>query len=451
MAIDDKHSEYEKYSHRWDTSRAVIGGEDVVKGLTGDYKPTDFLPGFYPEDWERYKWYVQRAVFIAYTAFTHTGLLGSVFRKDPDMEFPETIEYIEKNINGKAQGIKQFAKRVVSENLEVGRVGIFVDYPNIEEEGRTGEEQATVNIYTAESILDWKTETINNQLVLTMVVLLEHDPIIGKQYRVLIIENGVYYQRIYDEDEDLISEYQPRNFKGELFTYIPFQFCGSKDNTPSVDKPPLLDIAFVNKGHYRNSADHEENLHVHGQGTLLLWSDLSAEEWKTANPNGVNVGARAGHFLGQNGGGELLQLRESQAYQVAMDKKVIQMIGIGARFIQESAGNQRVDAVKMDKGQKESGLITLVDNCESAMINAIKFIIDFMSGEELEYKFELNRDFYDTNITAQEKTAMIMLVDSGVMPKSDARTLLKKAGWIAADKTEDEIEAEIETDISINE
>ncbi len=456
MPINKKHKDYTKNSNRWDTSRAVIGGEDVIKGKTGDFKPQDFLPKFSPEDKGRYDAYVFRASFVAYTGFTHIGLLGSVFRKPFEFEPSNTIEYLSDNADGQAQGLDQLSKETVSEALKVGRVGLFVDYPKVND-SRNGEEQASIVLYHAENIINWKVGVKENQLFLESVTLAEEveeevdefSTEAKKQYRFLKIdEDGKYFQEVYDENERIKEEtFYPTDYNGNQFEIIPFQFIGAENNRPSVDKPPLLDIANVNLAHYRNSADNEENLHIHGQGTLILGSNMSTEDFKKANPNGVSVGSRNGHFLGDNAFAELLQLDPSQTLQTAMDKKVTQMIGIGARFIQEEYVDMRVDQVQVNKAQKESGLATLVGNCTKGITNCINWVLMFMGEKEQDFSFALNMDFFGASLTAQEITAMIMLVDTGVMPKSDARRKLKNIEWIDSEKTEEEIEAEIEVDV----
>ena len=46
---------------------------------------------------------------------------------------------------------------------------------------------------------------------------------------------------------------------------IPFQFLGSENNDTSIDDSPLYDMAEVNIGHYRNSADYEEAAYRSGE------------------------------------------------------------------------------------------------------------------------------------------------------------------------------------------
>src|SRR5690606_9759514 len=116
--------------------------------------------------------------------------------------------------------------------------------------------------------------------VLTLVVLVEtyteetdvFETKEGIQYRELRIENGVYKVQLWrakDANSSDFVEYEepyyPKDGAGNSLTEIPFTFIGSKNNEPSIDSPPMYDMADINVAHYRNSADYEESVFVVGQ------------------------------------------------------------------------------------------------------------------------------------------------------------------------------------------
>lgn len=457
MALLTNNKEYNKYKHRWDLCRATMGGSDVIKGITEDYNPKDFLPMSDDGDKERYKKYLLRAVYINYVGWTQEGLTGVVFRKQYQLETPVILDYIDGNINGSGKGIEQFSKMIVGNLLSVGRAGVLVDHPKTngkqtKEEVANGNKVATANYYKAESIFNWSEKVINGAVVLTQVRLHEIKTIEEDEFneteekvvRVLSLDDaGNYFYRILNEKEEVIEgPLYPTKKDGTFFKEIPFQFFGAVDNRPTVDKPPLYDIAIVNLAHYRNSADHEENLFIHGQGTLFLTSNMSWKSFNEANPNGIMVGARKGHFLGDGGNAQLLQLDAATAIGNAMDSKVAQMIGIGARFIQDKSGKETAEAAKIGAGQQVSGLGTLVGNVSDGMLNVIGWLSDFMGGKG-ESTFELNKDFFDQSITALEASTFAMFGDTGVVAKADIRHLLRRVGWLRQDRTDEQIDQEI--------
>lgn len=448
-SLQNKHKSYDSGQLRWMLMRGAVGGEDVIKGKVGPYKSSDFLPKFDSKsdpDCSRYKKYVELAVYYNYTGWTQQGLSGAIFRKPPVVEVPDSLEYLFDNADGTEHGIEQVIKETVAENLTVGRVGALVDVDN--------QQNAVIKLYVAESIIDWHVDVIEGSSILTYVRLVEKkEKVVDKhtrdyetQYRVLRIEKGYYVQEVYNEKEELVETIEVTDYNGEKLDYIPFQFFGAEDNRPDIDKPPLLDIAHVNLGHYRNSADYKENLHYHGQGTLFVdIGDMDEEQFESANPNGIMIGARAGHILGKGGKAQLLQLEAAQALQDAMDKKVLQMIGIGARFIQSDIDAATATGRLLDAAQQSSGLSLVVSNVVDGFYNVLRWCCQFMNGNPDSIEFALNTDFFDKSYSAQEVSAMIMLRDSGIMAPEDVRHLLRAAGWIRPERTDEEIETESET------
>ena len=153
--------------------------------------------------------------------------------------------------------------------------------------------------------------------MLTMVKLVEYAKVpidefsheLKKTYRVLRLRSPeeaseifggafsdyVYTQALYDGDgKALTEEYIPKKASstargvGVPFNYIPFFVA-------DLDQIPLMDIAVVNLAHYQVSADYRENLHTHGQQTLGIRTSMSWEQFQTANPDGIKVGATKGH------------------------------------------------------------------------------------------------------------------------------------------------------------
>lgn len=428
--------------------RACLGGEDVIKGKYGYFEPETFLPApFINSDPTRYAQYLARAIFYNITENTFDGFLGSVFRKKVDTSLPKYLDYSLTNITGNGVGLNGFSKEVVSEVLGVGHLGIISEYRN----------GIAVNaLYPAESILGYE---LDDDGRLILVRLLEtvtksladnFQQSTVKRYRVLGLDNKGYYQQEYNDQEKPIGEpFYPLDFNKKRFDFIPFQFVGSENNTPTPDKPPLLSIADINIGHYRNSADHEENLSICGQGTLFASSELTPKQFWEANPEGLKIGSRRGHFLGKEGRAELLQLNEAQAIDKAMARKEEVMVALGARFIMDRSGQRTAQESLISESQQNSPLNTVVTNCVEAVSNVLfwdaKFMAPSPNHDDIDY--DLNRKFFDVTLTAQEVAAMIMLKDNGIWAKSDVRRRVRSANWMPGDRTDEQIDQEIEDNL----
>ena len=453
MPVTSQHSTYAAAADKWKTVRDCVSGQKAVKAAK-----TRYLPGFVPEDKARYDAYVKRARFLNVTGRTLKALTGAVFRKDPEIELPAELEYLLENMDGSGQSVTQLAKRAVDEDLTIGRYGLLVDFPAADE-NLTAEQVAMLELqayaapYTAENIINWKTSVINGKLSYTLIVLKEMIEIpvdefesrSEPQYRVLSLIDNIYQQNIYNEKGDLVEgPIIPKQGNGEYWPIIPFVFLGAQDNKPDVDEPPLYDLAETNISHYQVSADHMENLHIHGQLTLGISSSLSVEQFKEANPNGVAVGSRSGHFLGEGGSFTTATAPESTSLSKALEDIKADMVAIGGRIIQTRSGNQTAEAARIDASSEHSVLQTLVGNVSEGIEQVIEYIAMFMNADPEKVAFQLNRDFFDVQPDPQMVMALMGLRDAGDIATADVRAYLRKTGALAEDRTDQDLDLEAE-------
>lgn len=426
---------------------------------------TRYLPPPNPEDGsaenrERYKAYVLRANFVNFTGHTKEGMVGMAFRKKPELSLPETIEYLESNVNGDGLSFQQLAQDVVGDILETGRYGILVDYPFAESgltqaEVRNLQLRASFKQYLAESIINWRCETIGGVNKLTMAVLAEpteiqEDEFSSKEvmyHRVLLLKEGVYVQNLYDDEDNLVvygeekeADIIPRKSDGSTWDEIPFMFMGSENNDKTVDKSPLYDIAEINVAHYRNSADYEESSFMVGQPTPVI-SGLT-QSWVEANfEEGVFLGSRRSIPLPEGGSADLLQANANQMPERGMEQKEQQMVMIGARIIQDNTGDETAEAAKIRFAGQNSKLGTIVGNVKDGMLVCLGWAIEFMGGST-EVELEFNTQFYEASIDPQLLMAQINLMDRAVLAKKDVRRNLRRANMIDPDREDDDIDAE---------
>ena len=455
MPVNVACQEYIDNLDRWSLVKDAVKGEDAIKSGRDKY-----LPFFVPHDEPRYKAYIQRAVYTNYTGRTLNGLVGAIFRKPPVFDLPTVIEYIEEDFDGSGQSLDQLGRIVCEDLLSTGRIGLLIDYPPTPE-GLTKEQtdnfqlRATIATYPAESIINWRAVNVGGKLILDMVVLKEtvyipKDEFTVKadtQYRVLTFdENRIYIQRIFDKDgTPKQKDIYPKMAGNKPWREIPFIFCGSSNNRPEIDEASLYDLACVNIAHYRNSADYEEAAHMHGQGTLFINpGEMSADTFASLNPNGITVGARRGHVLGNGGSAALLQMQANSAAFEAMQNKVEAMKGIGARIaglqtkVQETA-----EAVRINASSETSVLKTLTGNAAEGIEKALEYACLFMGGDPKQVHFTLNKDFFDQDMTPQEALVWLQLVDRADVSQADLRGRLRTTGWLEADRTDEDIDASI--------
>lgn len=459
MSVSSKHPEYDKHVETWERVRAACAGSRAVKAGRSKYlpKPTSESSNdsLQTRNDHRYRQYIERALYSNFCGRTLAGLKGAAFRKDPEITLPAGLEYLEQNATGAGTGLVQLAKDEVTELLSIGRDGFLVDYPAVEA-GATAEQtagiEARILAYTAESVVNWRTANVNGRVQLSLVVLREcvnisddeFEYVEKEQFRVLRLRDNIYTQQIYQDDVAVSDEIIIRMASGSTFDFIPFCFAGATNNDFTVDQAPMEGMAEVNVGHYRNSADVEENSFIHGQLTLGVSSSLSTEEWKEANPDGIVVGSRAGHFLGENGDFHSVQAEASSLTRDLMADKRDELVMLGAQLITDKNGNQTAKAAQIQHSSEHSVLGDVVGNLSETLKKCIEWCGLFM-GVTGDVEFIINTEFFEDGADAQMIIASIQLYDREVIGMTDLRGFARKAG--ITDRSDEDIDAD-EPDIN---
>ena len=450
MPIDTQNPTYEKNLSKWILVRDCVEGAKQVRS-----KGVTYLPNPESDDPQntshRYFNLKKRAQFLNVTARTRNAMVGMAFRRTPEIDVTG-IEYILANATGSGTTLEQLGKIVVGDLLECGRIGLLVDYPDAEPNLSKEKVQAlglisTIKIYNAESIINWKTEVIGGREMLSLVVLREEysldkdefDQSTEVQYRKLCLIGGIYNQVIY-RDGVIFGNYSQPKANGKQLREIPFVIPGTYSNDPAVDDAALYDIAEINIGHYINSASYEEGIDVHGQPMLHIDSGtMSAAEWDTLNPNGVEVGARRGIVTNGGGSAQLIQAAANAAAYEAMQQKEKQMVSIGARLIELGGQAETAEAARIKHAGDNSVLANVVQNASEGIQKALTYVNLFM-GNTFDPVFIINEDFYDKSLDPQTMIAKIQLFDRGIIGKTDIRATLRKAGEI--DREDEDIDDE---------
>jgi hypothetical protein len=402
----------------------------------------------------RYRNYIKRAVYTNFTGRTKNALVGAVFRKDPTIVVPAGLEYLIDDATGDGLSLNQLAKDELSNLLEVGRAGFLVDYPQADQ-GLSVEDvdlldlRASIVPYTAEQIINWKLDAYGGRKLLTLIVLEEDypddDDEFGhekkKQQRILRLSDEGYSQQIYRDEMPYSEQFFPTKADGSKWFEIPFVFCGSKNNDASIDDAPLADIAEVNLAHYRNSADYEESCFITGQPTLFITHSLSAEQFAEYNPNGIKLGSRAGHVLGETGAATLVQAEANNIVREAMNSKLNEMVAIGARIVTDRGQNETAEGARIRFASENSVLGDVVNNLSEALFTCIIWVGEFM-GFDGDTEFYLNTEFYDKSVDPQLIMSMVTLLDREIIGEADIFDRLKSAGLIEPGRTLDMVKSE---------
>jgi hypothetical protein len=468
MPASTKNPTYHMYYDTWQQTRDAVKGSVAIKEKRARYLPVpDGETGsegatnlrYANEEHKgtgtlRYRNYIKRAVYTNFTGRTKNALVGAVFRKDPTIVVPAGLEYLIDDATGDGLSLNQLAKDELSNLLEVGRAGFLVDYPQADQ-GLSVEDvdlldlRASIVPYTAEQIINWKLDTYGGRKLLTLIVLEEDypddDDEFGhekkKQQRILRLSDEGYSQQIYRDEMPYTEQFFPTKADGSKWFEIPFVFCGSKNNDASIDDAPLADIAEVNLAHYRNSADYEESCFITGQPTLFITHSLSAEQFAEYNPNGIKLGSRAGHVLGETGSATLVQAEANNIVREAMNSKLNEMVAIGARIVTDRGQNETAEGARIRFASENSVLGDVVNNLSEAIFTCIIWVGEFM-GFDGDTEFYLNTEFYDKSVDPQLIMSMVTLLDREIIGEADIFDRLKSAGLIEPGRTLDMVKSE---------
>lgn len=456
MGVASEHIDFTATKTKRRLMRDAIGGEDKVKAL--DIRKT-YLPGFDddPDD-TRYNKYIARAIYSNYTGRTLNKTIGAIFRKESTVELPTNIEYMLEDCTGEGQSLEQFAKDVSRETLAVGRVGLLVDYPQKEEELdaeqiKIKNLKARFKVYTDENFYNWKSKFVNGKEVLTQIRLIEYfekeldEFTVEKQkrYRVLDLdEAGIYRQRLYDQHENQIgNDIYPLNYKKQKWTVIPFVIIGAENNGTKRGTFPFYDLAVINLGHYRNSADYEDGLHIHGQGTLTVDpGETTAEQFKAQNGEVIKLGARRAIVTGKGGKASLLQMEANAPALEAMKEKQEQMSAFGVSVFDAGGPQQTAEEARIKASSESSVLYTAIGNISEGIEKGLEFACEFMNADPNQVEFSLNRELFPETMTSEEASMLQLLKDNGIIALSDVRARLRQTNIIDPARTDEEIDSE---------
>jgi hypothetical protein len=444
---------------KWDRIRDAVAGTDAIKAKT-----TQYLPDPDPTDTSdagraRYKSYLHRAKWYGVTGQTVEALVGLVFSKPTTSNLPRLLETIKDNADGQGLTLDQFGKKLLTETMQYARAGILVDFPKTETATSVADVQAgnvrpKLAFYSTFDIINWRTKSQGSSVFLELVVLKETHSTVDaggfgvkeeEQYRELVLLEDGYHMRVWRKGSgdgavfSVVEDLAPTGADGKKFDRIPFVFIGAKSNTPDVDKPPLLDMADLNIGHYNDSADYQEAVHILGQPQLIMTGitkDWIKDVWKD---KGVRFGSRVAIALPLNATAELLQVQPNMIAKEAMDQKERQMAALGATLVEQRSVEQTAKEAGFNESAKTSILSAGADNVSDGITRALVIAGLFVGEQQSETTdangsaqkailFELSTDFDNAQMTSGDRAQLLKEYNDKVLSFTELRTNLKQAG-----------------------
>ena len=462
MPTDSTHPDYDASADAWLSARDVFAGEAAVKAAGERY-----LPKLDSQSTEEYNAYRARASFFNATARTADGFVGLIFRREPTFKLPENSAGVGKALAAFVDdadmlgtSLSSYAKNVVSEVVTVGRAGSLVDWED------QAEQRAYAVLYTAEQILNWRTERVNGRNVLTLVVLREvsKKPVAGEdefeadeieQLRVLRLVSGgksgwSYQVEIWQQGSKKSKRGKTEWTKAETriplrlgkpLPLIPFVFHGPRHSLPVVDKLPLADIIAVNLDHYRLNADYKHGMHFTALPTAWVSgfdksSSLrigSSSAWVAETP-----GATAG-FLEFTGQG-------LTTFERAMDRDERLMAVLGTRMLEaQKRVGESADAIELRQSGENSVLSAVSLSVSDSLTHVLRWVYWWNSTEETPEAIgedrvlvTVNSDFSTKGMASDEITAVVSAWQAGAISRDTMFELFRKGEVLPNGRTNEE-------------
>lgn len=410
----------------------------------------------------RYVNYVTRAIYYNFVARTLVGFIGQIFSREVEMKVPPRLDALVKDVTGDGLTLEQLAKEACAEALSVGRFGLLVDYPKsggvpfTKAQVDSGEARPVILPYKAESIIDWDFKKVGAKWVLCYLVLSEVHEYRGtdgsfntcNQYRVLDMGPkdgpGNYRQRVWREGDVngwVTEEESVPVANNKPLKEIPFTFVGAINNDSKPDMPPMYDMAKINIGHYRNSADYEESVFYVGQPTFVV-SGITESWWEKVMFKVLRFGSRNGVVLNKEATAQLIQAEPNTMAKEAMDSKKEQLASMGAEFLRETSTEKTATEAAINDSSRTSAISNVAKNVSAAFQFALEWCAIFQGVSESEVIFKLNSEFDLVRMTEAQRAQLLKEFQAKVISWTEYRSALHKAGIATED--DKKVKAELE-------
>jgi hypothetical protein len=470
-------------SPRWKLCRDVDTGTEAVRE---EDNLDDYLPQGPAETSDQRLRRSKRAEFFPMFKETVKGLTGLVFRKDPVFgdDVPPPIVNLLENIDGAGTHVAIFAKRLFADGLKKGHGGILVDVPKVSStRPLTIQEEKTIGLrpywvwIKPEQITNWRYQTINGHLVLTLLVLAEvidvpngnYGTTTATRYRVFsrdpsgLIKYEVWTQTAPDKDPEIFDNGTLKNVN-----VIPFTaFYAGERVAPLQSIPPLIDLAYTNIAHWQVLCDQRTAVHAAGNAILVIkgrtTSGVSADpnlplSAQVTNPDYATEGPAAGALaptsdivLGPEMGIEVdkdgaVEFAEVSGNAIGATRQEIVDIETrgaaqGLAMLQRSTrAAQTAETEKLQRNEKDASLSSAARSLEDCIEMALAYTALFM-GLETGGSCTIDRAFEETEIDTPRIQVLSAATALGQFTRRTFWTMMIRGGILPDDFNMDAEEA----------
>lgn len=472
---------YNAMSPGWKICRDVYGG---TPNMRDPANLDTYLPRGVAETTDERAARSLRAELFPMFKETVKGLVGLALRKDPKLgsDVPQSIVKLAENIDGAGTALPVFARRLFTEALSVGHVGLLVDVPKVSTSKPLTlrqERELGLRVYWVivkpEQIVNWRTKVINGSVVLTLLVIEEvvdeEDGDFGTvsvtRFRVFRrddLTGLVHYEVWTQEDEGSDPE---RDSEGDLpLTRIPFTVCyGGERVAPLQSIPPLLDLAYTSIAHFQVLSDHRSAIHAASNPILVTKgrtgvptitpdpnapapplpgvagqsADFPAVPGVTPNAPPLVLGVQTGIDVGKEGdakyiehGGEAIGASRQELLDIETRGAAQGM----AMLQRDTRAAQTAEAERLQRNEKDASLSNGVASLKDAIETGFAFTA-LLTGEASGGSYEPDTAFEDSVMTDERIQTLNTVVVANNLTRWTFWDLLIKGGILPDDFDKD--------------
>jgi len=399
-----------------------------------------------------YVLYLLRGHCPSYVALTRSGYLGLIFSTPPLIELPPSCPLLD-DADLQETPLVEFVEDVLAEVLTVGRHGVLLDTPPVNQPGITVAEAERMGLrpyaasYKAEDILDWRDARIGGRLVPVYYKLRERvrrGNGYDYDYRELVLEDGQYKQIFYTRanlDNDYSATETIPLKGGRPLDSIPFYMYSPRGGKRDIETPPLNDLIDLMHEYYQWAVEFANACFAVGIPTAAFFGFTDEEV------QGITLGGLNGiHSVNENADAKYLEFT-GQGLDALAARGVSILTNIakfgGRMLTQDKAAAEAATTVRIRASAESATLADMARACSRITEQWLQFALDwgFGGGRAV---FSLNTEYMDFAPDAQILAELRNQVNDNLYALGDLIRYQRRVNLISDSRTDEEIVAELE-------
>lgn len=432
-------------------ARDLWAGPERVREQGPKYLPK--APG---ETAEAYRERLERSVYFNMFGAAVEGLVGFVFRKDPELgdDVPTVIADQWENLDLAGTHGDVFLRDLLQDAMIAGHAAILVDYPATDgQQTREDEMLGGIRPYWVpikkDHILSWRETVVQGTTVLQQVVIKDCRMVPDGQYG----EKEQTQYRVFVRDPDGIVRWRVEEVtKDNRVLVVSEGVCANQVEIPIAEvvtsgregrfcsKPTLADVAYLNIAHYQQWSDYATSIHKTCVPifTAVGFGEQNGPLVLGPNTSLVSTNANAKAAYVSHDGASLASCKQ------ALDDLVRAIADMSLSMLaSEKRAAETARAKEIDKGATDSKLAVTARGLQDGAERALGFHARYLKLDD-GGSIEINREYTDQTMPPELLTAYVGAIANAGLPTRILTEAMQAGGLISEDVNLDELDAEIE-------